>query len=73
MRWLKGADAAFPGVKATLYVRVNTGASSAVPATARAGAARAGAVRMGAYPATKLERMLHNLIPAHSGIIYEVI
>lgn len=73
MRWLKGDDVDFPGVRATLHVVIDTANSTGAFDVAHIGAAQVGIDRLGSPSAINLICVLEQIIPAHNAITYEAI
>lgn len=72
IRWLTGSDATFPGVFATLYIQVDTAASTAADsASPHVGSPsfRVGYSTLGTADITRVAKIMERIIPAHTAVI----
>lgn len=73
MRFLKGDDATYPGVWATLHVVIDEAASPAVSGITLIGNIVVGVFRFGVPETAELACKLERMLPAHMNITYEVV
>jgi uncharacterized protein YmfQ (DUF2313 family) len=73
MRWLKGDDAVYPGVVATLFISIDISESDSNWTETRFNNWTLGESRLGDPDTSLLSCALDRIIPAHCAIAYEVV